>query len=141
MKAWRLCRVTAADLSGRGARRHGGRWTSPGRAVVYAAAEEALAILELQVHLDLPADLVPDDYVMTVVDLSGLAVEAVEAMPEDPRAVGDLWLAEARSPVLRIPSALVPGHWDVLLNPAHPAAAGARVVATTPFTVDPRLWR
>lgn len=141
MHAWRLCRAAFADLGGQGARRHGGRWNSAGRPMVYASAEEALAILEFRVHLDLPPDLVPDDYVVAVIDLAGLAVETVAAMPDDPRTFGDAWLAERRSPVLRAPSALVAGHCDLLINPVHPEAAAARVIATKRFAVDPRLWR
>jgi len=57
--AWRLCRAPFADLSGEGARLYGGRWNSSGRAMVYAAGDAALAVLEVRVHLDLPPDLVP----------------------------------------------------------------------------------
>ncbi|MGO9422765.1 RES domain-containing protein [Roseiarcus sp.] len=46
MLAWRICRRAFADLSGEGARRLGGRWNSPDRAVVYAADAAALAVLK-----------------------------------------------------------------------------------------------
>ena len=36
---WRLTRRPWADLSGEGARLHGGRWNSPGHAVVYLSEE------------------------------------------------------------------------------------------------------
>jgi RES domain-containing protein len=49
----RICRRPFADLSGEGARLCGGRWNSPGHAVVYAAEAAALAVLEVRVHLDL----------------------------------------------------------------------------------------
>jgi RES domain-containing protein len=42
-----------ADLIGEGARVAGGRWNSPGRAVVTASETAALAVLEVRVHLDL----------------------------------------------------------------------------------------
>ena len=58
-----------ADLSGEGARLYGGRWNSSGRAMVYAASDAALAVLEVRVHLDLPPDLIPDDYVLLKLDL------------------------------------------------------------------------
>lgn len=140
MRAWRLCREPFVDLSGDGARLYGGRWNAPGRPLVYAASSAALAVLEVRVHLDLPVDLIPEDYVLLEIDLDGLAVETVAALPEDPRAFGDRWLAERRTPVLEVPSAIVPESANRLLNPAHPEAAGARIVGERRFAFDPRLW-
>jgi RES domain-containing protein len=42
---------------------------------------------------------------------------------------------------LRVPSVLVPHAWNMLLNPLHPEAGQARVLAIEPFGFDPRLWR
>lgn len=138
--AWRICKHDHADLSGAGARRHGGRWNSPGRPLLYTAATAELAVLEVRVHLDLPPDLIPNDFVLIEIDLTGLAVEEVASLPDDPMAFGDSWLAEARSPVLRVPSLILPEARNLLLNPAHPDAGTARVVGLRPFQFDPRLW-
>ncbi len=140
MQAWRLCRAPFADLSGEGARLYGGRWNSPGSAMVYAADEPALAVLEVRVHLDLPPDLIPDDYVLIKLDLSGLTAEDLAVLPADPRAFGDQWLEQKRSPILRVPSLIVPDARNLLLNPTHPQAADAKIVSTNPFAFDPRLW-
>jgi RES domain-containing protein len=140
MQAWRLCREPHADLGGEGARRYGGRWNSAGYPMVYAAATAALAVLEVRVHLDLPPDLLPDDYVLLAIDLTGLPVETVPTLPADPQAFGDLWLRERRAAVLRVPSAIVPESANLLLNPDHPSSAGARIVAKRSFTFDRRLW-
>lgn len=138
--AWRLRRAPFADLTGDGARRFGGRWNSPGRPLVYAASTAALVVLEVRVHLDLPPELVPDDYVLMAIETGGLEVETVETIPEDPCAFGDAWLREARSPVLRVPSAIVPESANLLLNPAHPASGKARVISVRSFSFDRRLW-
>ena len=140
MIAWRLCRRPHADLSGEGARRFGGRWNSPGRPVVYLAEHPALAALEVRIHLDLPFELLPADFVLMRV-----------LVPDDPNTVfeavantvttGDTWLTEARSAVLRVPSVLVPHSWNVLFNPNHPDATGALLRSVEPFGFDPRLWR
>lgn len=137
---WRLCRRAHADLSGEGARLHGGRWNSPGRRVVYLGSTPELCVLEVRVHLDLPPDLVPDDYVLMRVSLGGMEAERVPRMPADPRAFGDRWLAEARSPLLDVPSALLPESRDLLLDPSHPRAAAAAVEDVRPFAFDRRLW-
>ena len=140
LHAWRLCRAPFADLSGEGAKAYGGRWNSAGRAMLYTACEPALAVLEVRVHLDLPPDLVPNDYVLVKLDLSGLAVESLDALPADPRAFGDQWLEQKRSPILRVPSFIVPAASNLLLNPAHAEAASAKIVSTNPFAFDRRLW-
>jgi RES domain-containing protein len=139
--AWRLCRTPYADLLGDGARRFGGRWNSPGWPVVYAASNPALAVLEVRVHLDLPPELLPDDYVLVTIDLGDLSVEDLAQMPAAPRMFGDTWLQEQRTPVLRVPSAIVPESPNLLLNPAHPEAPAARILDTRRFMFDPRLWR
>ncbi|GEO81568.1 RES family NAD+ phosphorylase [Pararhodospirillum oryzae] len=139
--AWRICKRCHADLGGTGARLFGGRWNSPGRALVYTAATAELAVLEVRVHLDLPPDLIPSDFVLMEIDLTALAAEEVVSLPADPTAFGDRWLVEARSPVLRVPSFIVPEASNLLLNPAHPQAGAARVVGMRDFTFDRRLWR
>ncbi|MEJ0018835.1 MAG: RES domain-containing protein [Acetobacteraceae bacterium] len=140
MLAWRLCRAPFADLSGEGARRYGGRWNRPGRPVVYAASSAALAVLEVRVHLDLPPHLLPDDYRLLTIDLGDLATEVVAALPADPAAFGDAWLLERRSAVLQVPSLIVPESANLLLDPAHPDAASARIVDQRSFGFDRRLW-
>lgn len=140
MLAWRLSRVPFADLSGEGARRYGGRWNRPGRPVVYAASSAALAVLEVRVHLDLPPELLPDDYLLLTIDTGDLAIEEVVGLPDDPAAFGDAWLRDQRSPVLQVPSLIVPESSNILFNPAHPDAGRAGIVARRRFVFDRRLW-
>ena len=140
MLAWRLCRAPYADLSGEGARLYGGRWNTPGHPLVYMASTAALALLEMRVHLDLPPELLPDDYVLMTIDIGDLPVERARGMPTDPSAFGDAWIAERRNPILQVPSMIVPECANLLLNPAHPASPAACITATRPFGFDPRLW-
>ena len=111
-----------------------------GRPVVYLAENAALALLEVRVHLDLPPDLLPDDYVLLGVDLADLAIERLTTPPPDPRAAGDTWLASRRTPVLQVPSIIIPECTNLLLNPQHPEAGRASVVGKRRFQFDGRLW-
>jgi len=138
--AWRLCRAPFADLAGEGARRYGGRWNAPGWQLVYAASSAALAVLEVRVHLDLTPELLPEDYVLLTIDLDELGVEEVADMPPDPAAFGDAWLEARRTPVLQVPSVIVPESPNLLLNPLHPDAAAARISGQRRFAFDRRLW-
>jgi RES domain-containing protein len=140
MLAWRLCRRPHADISGEGARKFGGRWNSPGRAVVYLAEHPALAALEVRVHLDLPFDLLPADYVLLSVSVPDGSIGDTTTATE-PMATGNAWLAARETAALRVPSILVPHAFNILLNPLHPAAADATIASVEPFRFDPRLWQ
>jgi RES domain-containing protein len=143
MDLWRLCRRPHADLSGEGARIFGGRWNSPGRPVVYLAEHPALAALEVRVHLDLPFELLPNDFVlMRVLVPDGLIAEVADASVaiSETVATGDAWLTEGRSVALRVPSVLLPYAWNVLLNPRHSDVIRASIGSIEAFHFDPRLW-
>lgn len=108
--------------------------------MVYLAEHPALAALEIRVHLDLPFELLPEDFVLLTVDLPAEPPETVTSMPADPRDAGDAWLRLAQSAVLRVPSILVPEAANLLLNPLHPRASEARALRIVSFRFDPRLW-
>jgi RES domain-containing protein len=139
--AWRVCRAPYADLSGEGAKRLGGRWNGIGQPVAYLAEHPALAVLEVLVHLDLPPDLLPEDYVLLGVDLPDEPPACLTALPTDTVAAGDRWLRDLATAVMRVPSVLIPSATNLLLNPLHPRAAEARITHSQPFAFDPRLLR
>jgi len=143
MQFWRLARKIHANLSGEGARLAGGRWNSPGRPMVYCAQEASLAMLEIRVHLDLPFELLPDDYVYLAIDTGDLTIEEAGLPPteRESRQIGDEWLQSGRTPLLRVPSAIVPLGRNILINPLHPAASAIAVSAEYPCEFDQRLWR
>ena len=131
LQAWRIVKRRYADTAfdGEGARLHGGRWNSPGRAVVYASESRALATLEVLTGVQSMA--VAPAYVLMGVTFDEEFVGTLLAedlpdgwnrFPPTPASqhLGDDWLATGRSPVLRVPSVIVPGEFNYLLNPAHP---------------------
>ena len=144
MKVYRLARAPFAALDGEGARRYGGRWNSPGRPLVYAAASPSLAVLEILVHLDLPPELVPSDYRLLTIEVpDALPMAHLEAVPADPaacRAAGDAFLQDGGFAALSAPSVVVPQERNLLINPAHPSAASVRTVRNEPFAIDARLF-
>ncbi len=119
-----------------------GRWHLAGRPVIYTAEHPAQAILEVRVHLDLPYELLPEDYVLVAIDLGTLTdhAERLTTLPPDPQGFGSIWLAQTRSAVLAVPSVVAPRGWNYLLNPAHPEAATAKIATLEDFKFDPRLW-
>jgi RES domain-containing protein len=149
-RGWRIVKAShaAAAFDGEGARLYGGRWNSPGSALVYTAQSEALAALELLVHLRAPQLLA--SYVSIPADFDEELVEVLPAarLPSGWRRypaasalqrIGDRWVAEGRSAVLRVPSAVVPRESNYLLNPAHRAFARVAVGRPAAFEFDGRL--
>lgn len=151
-RAWRIVKAARADsaFDGEGARRYGGRWNSPGAPLVYTAGSASLAALELLVHLQSSQLLLA--YVAIPVDFDDALVEELDpaSLPEDWRChpapvalqrLGDRWVAERRSAVLGVPSAVVPvpEESNSLLNPAHPDFDRIARGSPRPFRFDPRL--
>ena len=141
MRVYRLCRRPYADLSGEGGRLVSGRWHTAGRPVIYTAYEPALAVLEVRVHLDLPFELLPDDYVLMEID-AAVPFEEVDLIEggADPRATGDAWLTSQSSAMMKVPSVLAPHGWNYLINPKHPDSKKVSVLNVKPFSFDRRLW-
>lgn len=140
-----------AAFSGEGARLYGGRWNSPGVAVVYLAQSLSLAQLELLVHLEAEAVLrghwryysvaVSAEVILHCESLTDLPPDyAVWPAPASTRALGDRWVADSLSVGLTVPSAITPGERNLLLNPAHPDYAAALSIGVpAPLILDHRL--
>jgi RES domain-containing protein len=149
VRLWRISDF--ADLSGQGGLLTDGRWHSRRRRIVYFADHPASALLEVLVHLEVDADELPDIFQLLAIDApDDIAFEALDParLPENwlqdiamTGSMGDDWLEAARSPLMQVPSAIVPASFNWLLNPAHPDATRVAIadVARAPF--DPRLFR
>jgi RES domain-containing protein len=144
---WRIS--NHASLAGDGGLRASGRWHTRGKRVVYCAENPAAALLEILVHFeieirDLPARYrllkvhVPDDLQVDRVSPTDLRSDWIEDI-QATRAICDTWLTRAATPMLAVPSAVVPETSNVLLNPSHPDAKRIVIVQSTEYVIDPRL--
>ena len=114
--------------------------------MVYASQSRSLALLEILAHVErsaFPPDYeyfwldVPDDATIDISDLpSGWDVSPP---PSVTRKLGDAWVHGASSVALRVPSAIVDGEWNLLLNPAHPRFADIGRGSGGAVRLDPRL--
>ena len=139
----RLTKAAFTRLDGEGARLFGGRWNSAGRPAIYTAASPSLAVLEVLVHLDLPAQLMPDDYHLLAIEiLDDAPVERLDETPIDADAclaAGERFLTRRAALALLVPSLVVPQEHNAIVNARHPAMAGVRALSNEPFQFDPRL--
>src|SRR5258707_485306 len=141
MVVWRVTRKAHADepLSGEGARRYGGRWNHIGVAVVYTSESLSLAVLEYLVNLpisDLPEDLVsveiqaPSELRKSEISINDLP-ENWRAFPavEELKDIGTEWARKDISPILVVPSVVIPNERNYLINPHHESATRIKVVS------------
>jgi RES domain-containing protein len=141
-------RYAGNAFDGEGSRSHGGRWSSVGTRIVYTSGSLPLAILEVLVHLQQSEFLssyvvckieFPDDI---VIDLNPALIPAnwrISPIPAETMEIGDNWIREASSAVLRVPSVIVPSEYNFLINPVHHDFARAKIGHPTPLDVDPRV--
>ena len=67
-------------------------------------------------------------------------VRQTEPPPPSTKAMGDAWARAARSAVLALPSVIIPGELNYLLNPAHPDFKTISLGKPEPFAFDSRLF-
>lgn len=146
---WRIVPEQRADdaFVGEGARLFGGRWNSPGVAVVYASRHKSLAALEQLVHF---TPRTPNRFKAFSFQFNDSMIENVllrtlpkdwrqEPPPPTTQQFGDAWVRESRSAVLIVPSIIIPEELNCLLNPAHPDFKKIVIGKPEDFFFDPRL--
>ncbi len=141
---WRISNYQS--LSGEGGLYFSARWHTAGRPIVYLAESPAGAMIEVLVHLELDEADWPRSYHLLQVGYpEGLRIEALKpgkswrGSLSASRRAGDEWLRSGRSALARVPSAILPQTWNVLLNPEHADAKQVRMVRTIRADYDPRL--
>lgn len=114
--------------------------------VVYTSSTKSLAALEILVHLNPPVRF---KYVAMRVKFDAALMETVppktlpvdwqsEPPPPSSQAVGDAWVRQARSAAM-LPSVIISGEPNYLLNPAHPDFRSISIGRPEPFAFDVRL--
>ncbi len=138
------------DLSGKGAEKTGGRWNSKGVAVVYTSESRALCMAEIAVHVSL--GIVPNHYEIASIQIPGsvniheISTHELQigwkSIPHSGKTqeVGDNLIKENKYLVLKVPSAVVTGDFNYLINPNHKTFDKVKIVKTERFTFDDRLF-
>ncbi len=149
MTVFRLSKnIYAHDLSGKGAEIAGGRWNSRGNAMLYTSQSIALSVTEIAVHT--PLGITPKDYSLIHIELPDSEIFEVKKLPSDwqtfPHAdstqkIGDEFLKKNKFLTLKVPSAVVQGDFNYLINPMHPDFSKIKILKIEKFSFDERLFR
>lgn len=149
MFLWRISNY--ASLEGAGGLLAPARWHNAGNPIVYLAESPSGALTEILVHLDLQTSRFPTAYKLLKVESPDdlpLHSVAEKELPADwrrdaavTRNVGDEWLLARSTALLRVPSAIAPETWNVLLNPRHPGTPRMKILWHREYPWDERLLK
>lgn len=150
MFVWRISALKYQDsaFSGLGGLYVPGRWHTQGHKIIYTAENLALASLEVFVHLE--SDRVSLVAIKAEIP-EGLEIEVInqESLPTNwqnsqscskLQLIGNDWLRSRRTPILKVPSAIVPVENNYLFNPDHPQFK-LLLEPAVKFYFDRRMWK
>lgn len=137
------------DLSGKGAELAGGRWNSKGTAFIYTGQSIALCMAEVAVHI--PLGIIPSDYELITLEIPDNEILELKKqdLPEDwkslpnsyaSQSIGDEFVKNGKFLILKVPSAVVQGEFNYLINPQHPKIKKVKIKKTESFSFDHRLF-
>jgi RES domain-containing protein len=147
---WRISRHD--ELDGLGGEKADGRWhtAAKGKRIVYLSEHPAVALIEILANLRGNPRLFPDTYRLMKISPDKAVLAATTQAPSLPpnwiadlpttRQIGDAWLAQSPSALLRVPSAPSPESHNYLLNPLHADARRLEVDWTQWVSYDKRLF-
>lgn len=152
MEVFRLSRKDfSTQLSGKGASLKGARWNSTGIELIYTANNRSLAMAEVAVHFTiatLPADFMmitinlPDDVSIKEVSESELPKDWQDfPHPTSTQRIGDEFVFENKYCVLKIPSVVTKGDFNLIINPRHPDFNKIEIIEIEKFPFDKRIFK
>jgi RES domain-containing protein len=139
------------DLSGYGAKLYGGRWNNVGSAMLYSACSPSLAMLEFVCNasgiaktlqtclLTLKLDSKVKFEVLTTNDLPENWQDV--PAPDVLKRIGDNWIKSNASLVLKVPSAVMPIEFNVLINPLHKDFPKLSIENIVKMDIDNRILK
>jgi RES domain-containing protein len=136
------------DLSGAGAKLYGGRWNTAGIPILYTTENISLAVLEILVRTD--KQTIPISYHLIKINIPA-AIQPLnittgklkKGWKDDPgytQWMGDEFIKSNSSLVLKVPSAIVAEENNYLLNTNHTDFNKVKILQTTLFRFDKRLF-
>ena len=141
--------TTANHASGLTSPGVAGRWNTTGTYVIYSSFSRSLACLENIVHrsssqlmlpfrcmvIDLPDGLDIETATADRIGLNWFSGESLRICQE----IGNKWIIQGRTCILKVPSAVVPKEFNFVLNTAHPDFRKITIQGIEDFEFDKRL--
>jgi RES domain-containing protein len=139
------------DWDGKGAELIGRRWNSKGLPMIYTSESRALCTAEIAVHIALgsaPAGYImltiniPEHTELFEIDLKALT-QGWKKFPftEFTRKLGDDFILQNKFPLMKAPSAAIPGDFNYLINPRHPDFEKIKIIKIEPYEFDEMFFK
>lgn len=151
MRVFRLSkRKYSSQFSGKGAAKSGNRWNSKGTEIIYCGESRSLVMAEVVVHLSIAT--LPSDYVMIEIDIpEEIAIHSIDTskLPLDwnifphnleTQLIGDDFINANKKCILKVPSSVVEGDFNYLINPFHPEFSKIKIIKISDFKFDRRFF-
>lgn len=137
----------SADISGKGAFLHGGRWNDEETYMLYCASHRSLAMLESLVHITQGNSfswcLLSIELPISIDKIATL--EAKHLSPnwindeDETRYYGENFIKANKELALFVPSAVVQEEYNVIINPKHTLFKKIKITENKPINIDKRL--
>jgi RES domain-containing protein len=151
MKLYRLTKRKYANLlDGEGASIFGSRWNSKGVKMIYTASSRSLAMAEVLVNLS--TEYLPTNYVMVEYEIT----EQFDILSYEYFKFPKLWYSKSKLTytqnlgdefvnqqshfIMQVPSVVVLGDFNYLINPNHPDIVKLKILSIVDFPFDSRLF-
>jgi RES domain-containing protein len=138
------------DLSGNGAKQHGGRWNNVGNNMLYTSENISLSLLEIlcniqmvfiQNNLALIELKITNSDLLDTLPFNELPINWHQyPSPNILQNIGDNFLKKGKFLGLKVPSAIVNEEKNILLNPFHQKFGEVKIVNQKKYVVDNRLY-
>lgn len=151
MKLFRLSKKKYAKaFNGKGAAKSNNRWNSKGTEIIYTAESRALAMAEVAVHITIAT--LPKDFVMLTINVpKEVSIKKIDVKKLDKnwnsnpsnsktKKIGDSFIDDLDFCVLKVPSAVVKGDFNYLINPYHKDFKKIEIIEITDFPFDKRMF-
>ena len=152
MIVYRITNKEHAALDGIGGLYGPGRWHRKGNLVIYASEHASLAAWEKIVHVasfeNLSINLllvkieIPDKIEIQTIP-QHILVKGWDSFPFSDETVnyGSSFLQKKEYLALKVPSAIIPDEFNIILNPLHPDIQVCKIISSNPFIFDKRILK
>ncbi len=150
LKTFRIVKKEFAHTNklGEGARLYGGRWNTAGNSAIYSA--ESLSLANLEILSAAKISRFKQDFAYIIFEFN---IKEVYEFPRrklptnwdkfpcgiETQLIGDKWLSDETSLVLKVPSSLVNIEHNYLINPKHPSFKNLKISQPVHFEINERF--
>ena len=149
MKVYRIAKTLYVnDLSGEGARLHGGRWNRPGVPVLYTSQARSLALLELIVHFA-AYNAIKDSFSFLSLEIPDVEIISIDNQllkgnkfdlnNQKLWEISEHYFFRENVLGIKVPSILIPQESNIILNPFHPNFKQIKKISIDSIDLDERF--